>query len=85
MNYEIIYTKRATRDISKLDQGVRQRIGETLERYAEAPLSYARKMVNPFLGTYRFRIGDYRVIFDIEGNKLVILRIGHRREIYRGN
>lgn len=41
-------------------------------------------MVDPRLGTYRFRIGDYRIIFDIEGEEIVILRIGHRREIYRG-
>jgi len=40
-------------------------------------------MVDPALGTYRFRIGDYRVIFDIEGNEVVVLRVGHRREIYR--
>jgi mRNA interferase RelE/StbE len=36
-----------------------------------------------FLGEYRFRIGDYRVIFDIEGNEIVVLRVGHRREIYK--
>lgn len=35
------------------------------------------------LGTYRYRIGDYRVIFDMDGKKVVILRIGHRREVYR--
>ena len=33
--------------------------------------------------SYRFRIGDYRVICDIEGDEIVILRIGHRRDIYR--
>jgi mRNA interferase RelE/StbE len=35
------------------------------------------------LGSYRFRIGDYRVIFDVEGANLIVLRVGHRREIYR--
>ncbi|MDH4220892.1 MAG: type II toxin-antitoxin system RelE/ParE family toxin [Candidatus Aminicenantes bacterium] len=35
------------------------------------------------MGGYRFRIGDYRVIFDIEGNEIGVLRVGHRREIYR--
>jgi mRNA interferase RelE/StbE len=84
MEYKIVYTSRAVKDISKFDPAAKERIKETLERYAEAPLSYAKKMIDPALGTYRFRIGDYRVIFDIEGNKLVILRIGHRREIYRG-
>jgi mRNA interferase RelE/StbE len=54
-----------------------------LTKYSEDPLGYAKKMVDPSLGTYRFRIGDYRVIFDIEGEEIVILRVGHRKEIYR--
>ncbi|MBW2067248.1 MAG: type II toxin-antitoxin system RelE/ParE family toxin, partial [Deltaproteobacteria bacterium] len=33
--------------------------------------------MDPALGTYRFRIGDYRVIFDIEGKDIVVLRVGH--------
>ncbi|NCQ65980.1 MAG: hypothetical protein COZ34_03945 [Candidatus Pacebacteria bacterium CG_4_10_14_3_um_filter_34_15] len=35
------------------------------------------------LGTYRYHIGNHRVIFDLEKNKIVVLRIGHRKEIYR--
>ena len=38
---------------------------------------------DPKIGTYRFRMGNYRVIFDIEGKDIVILRVGHRREIYK--
>lgn len=83
MLYEIIYTRRAVKDLSKLDSETTERIREALERYVKTPLDYAKKMVDPALGTYRFRIGEYRVIFDFEGDKLVILRIGHRREIYR--
>jgi len=83
MEYEIIYTNRAVKDLARLDSAAKERIAETLERYAEAPLNYAKKMVDPALGTYRFRIGDYRVIFDIEGNEVVVLRVGNRREIYR--
>ncbi|MCK4791223.1 MAG: type II toxin-antitoxin system RelE/ParE family toxin [Desulfobacteraceae bacterium] len=41
------------------------------------------KLFDPALGTYRFRIGDYRVIFDIEGEEIVVLRVGHRKDIYR--
>jgi len=40
-------------------------------------------LINPEFGTYRFRIGDYRVIFDIEDDQIIVLRIGHRREVYR--
>ena len=84
MKYELLYTKRAARDISRLDQVAKERLRKTLERYAQSPFDYAKKMVDPALGTYRFRIGEYRVIFDVESNKIVVLRVGHRREIYRG-
>ncbi len=84
MAYEIVFTRRATKDISKLERKVKERIGDALKRYSEDPLNYAREMVDPSLGSYRFRVGDYRVIFDLEGHKLIVLRIGHRKEIYRG-
>lgn len=84
MEYELVYTKRVARDISGLDRAAIERIRKTLERYVQSPFDYAKKMVDPALGTYRFRIGEYRVIFDVEGNEIVVLRVGHRREIYRG-
>jgi len=83
MAYKLVYTRRAARDISKLQKDVKERIRKSLEKYAGNPFSYARKMVDPSLGAYRFRVGDYRIIFDIEDNELVILRVGHRDEIYR--
>ena len=83
MKYTLIYTQRAERDIARLYSKTKERIGKTLLRYQEEPLRYAEKLSDPILGGYRFRIGDYRVIFDIEGNEIVVLRVGHRREIYR--
>ena len=83
MKYTLFYTQRAERDIARLDSKTKERIGKTLLRYQEEPLQYAEKLSDPILGGYRFRIGDYRVIFDIEGNEIVVLRVGHRREIYR--
>lgn len=83
MKYELVYTARAVKDIKNLDENVKQRIGKTIIRYKEDPLEYAEKLTDSTLGTYRFRIGDYRVIFDIEGGDVIILRVGHRKEIYR--
>jgi len=83
VKYRLVYTHRASRDIRRLEENVKQRIGKALKEYREEPLKYASKLTDPALGTYRFRIGDYRVIFDIEGEELVVLRVGHRRDIYR--
>ena len=83
MNYKIVFTKRAMRDISKLEPEIKEKLGDALRRYGKDPLNYARKMIDPSLGSYRFRTGDYRVIFDIEGDEGIVLRVGHRKEIYR--
>jgi len=83
MDYKIVFTKRAMRDVSKLEPEVKKAIGDALRRYGRDPLHHARKMIDPSLGSYRFRIGDYRVIFDIEGDEIVVLRAGHRSVVYR--
>jgi mRNA interferase RelE/StbE len=83
VTYRLVYTHRAARDIAALDAKARERIGVQLARYTEDPLRYAEKLVHSSLGSFRFRIGDYRVVFDVEGAEIVILRVGHRREIYR--
>ncbi len=83
MKHKLIYTQRAIRDIKRLDFRIKERIGNTLLSYKEAPLKYAEKLTDSNLGSYRFRIGDYRVIFDIEGKEIIVLRVGHRREIYK--
>ena len=83
MRYNLVYTQRAVRDIKKLDNTIKRRVGEILLRYKDKPLDYAETLKDSGLGMYRFRIGDYRVIFDIEESDIVVLRVGHRREIYK--
>ena len=83
MTYRLVYTHRAIRDIDALDTSVRQRVGKTLLRYGPDPLKHAEPLKQSELGSYRFRIGDYRVVFDLDGDQIVIMRVGHRREIYR--
>jgi mRNA interferase RelE/StbE len=80
---DLVYTRRAERDIVKLDPAARERIGRALLRFRQSPLAHAEALIDSSLGSYRFRIGDYRVVFDLEGTEIVVLRVGHRREIYR--
>ena len=83
MSFKIIYTKSAVKDIGKLDRVAKKKIKQKLEDYSRQPLDHARKLIDSRIGIYRWRIGNYRVVFDIHGRVIVILRIGHRREIYR--
>ncbi len=83
MTYRLVYTQRAVRDIEKLDQKIKDRLDKTLLRYEKDPLRHAERLSHSDMGSYRFRVGDYRVVFDLQGEEIVILRVGHRREIYR--
>lgn len=83
MAYKLIYTKNAHRDIKKLDRVAQKKLAKALQRLARKPFFYGKKLILPQLGGYRYRIGNYRVIFDVEDKKIIILRVGHRREIYR--
>lgn len=58
MNFRLIYTRRAVRDIEGLDPRAKDRIGKTLLRYEKDPLRHADKLTQSELGSYRFRIGD---------------------------
>jgi len=88
MNYKLFLTKKGKDDLSSMEKGDQKRIANKLKFYlsSDNPLIHAKKLKDSRLGTYRFRIGDYRVIFDIDkkGNItiLLILRIKHRKDAY---
>jgi mRNA interferase RelE/StbE len=68
--------------LRKLDREIGQRIISTLERIRIRPDAYVKKLVGD--EGYRLRVGNYRVILDLDKEKLIILvlRIGHRRNVY---
>ena len=88
MKYKIEMTKKAKEDFYILERKTQKRIAEKLRFYISLnnSLEQAKKLKNPNLGTYRFRIGDYRIIFDIDNKNnikiLLILRIKHRKDAY---
>ena len=81
----VIFTERAKRDWQRLHRPVQAHIKEKLVFYLKnaQPLQFAEKLRDRSLGEYRFRIGDYRLIFDFERGTIFVLRVGHRRDIYR--
>ncbi|MBU2632725.1 type II toxin-antitoxin system RelE/ParE family toxin [Patescibacteria group bacterium] len=83
MPYKLLYTATAAKDIKKLDVIAKKRIGKKIKEYSINPLSTSKRLAHSSIGTYRWRIGNYRIIFDIDNKNIVILRIGHRREIYK--
>ncbi len=75
----------ALKDLKKLPKFLQRRIIQKLDYYIKSPkpLRFADVLKDKSLGEYRYRIGDYRIIFDLVDNKIIVLAAGHRRDIYR--
>lgn len=89
MAWTIDYTETATRRLRKLDRQMARRIVDFLdERIAgqENPRSTGKALTGPMLGAFwRYRVGDCRIICDIQDGALrvLVIEIGNRREVYR--
>lgn len=83
MMYELRYTQNALKELEKLDKQTVERIITVLERLRIRPESCDIKKLVGRDG-YRIRVGEYRIIFDMNKEILVILviKIGHRKNIY---
>lgn len=87
MGHKFELTKQATKDLDSLDASTVKRIIKKLQWITERknPLQYGKYLTDPAIGDIRFRVGNYRVIVVIDEKKkeLVVVSVGHRREIYR--
>ena len=81
--YEIVFSEKAKKQFLKLEKDIQKRIIASLDRIKIRPEAYVTKLVGD--ASYRLRVGDYRVIMDIDKGKLIILiiKVGHRRNIYK--
>lgn len=82
MQYEIRFKPRALKDGNKIPHQERTRIFEKIEEL-ENDLSGDVKRLTDFYPEYRLRVGNYRILFEVEGSNVVIYRIRHRKDIYR--
>lgn len=82
--YQVQISNRATKALEKLPDGLYERVTEAVQELADNPRPPGCKKLKGRQG-YRIRVGDYRVVYEIEDDKLLVLiiDIGHRREIYR--
>jgi mRNA interferase RelE/StbE len=85
MAYSIAFGKAAKRQFDKLPRPARQRLGDAIAELASDPRRAGAVKLSGEDGLYRVRGGDYRAIDQIQGERLLILvvKVGHRREVYR--
>jgi mRNA interferase RelE/StbE len=79
--YEIRFVKSAPSDLDSLDDEYRERVFAVLERIKVNPFRHARKLSGS--DSFRFRVGDYRILANIEGNFISVYAIEHRKSVYK--
>lgn len=85
MAYRVALTRAAAKALARIEERDRRRIVAALALLRDTPKPPKAKKLSGREELWRVRVGDYRLVYAIEENRLVVLvlRIGHRREVYR--
>ena len=83
MAYNVVYKKSVHRDLKGLSKAEAARVMDQVEAaLSKKPESYPA-LKGRFAGLRRYRVGDYRIIYAMLGDDVLVLRIAHRRDVYR--
>ena len=87
MKYKVLFAERAKKDLKKLDKHTAALILGWIRKNLEGcenPRAHGKGLTANRSGQWRYRVGDYRLLAEIQDDKIVILilNIGHRRDIY---
>lgn len=88
MKYKVVFSERAKKQLKKLDKYTASLIIGWLEKNIENstnPRQHGKSLVANKSGEWSYRIGDYRVICEIQDEKIIVLvlEVGHRRNVYK--
>lgn len=79
--YKIEWKESAIKELEKLEAVISKRVYAKISELSKKPFSVDIKKLKGMQG-YRLRIGDYRVIFEVNQNTIIIFKVGHRKNIY---
>lgn len=84
INYSIVFLNSAAKEFRKLSLEVKHSLVDPINSLSNNPFSHkSKKLKNS--GLYRIRVGDYRVVYQIDQKEKIVIvtKIGHRREVYK--
>jgi mRNA interferase RelE/StbE len=83
--FDIVFERSVGKDLKRVDKHSINAILRDIELLKNFPAVDVKKLLNHPIAEYRFRVGKYRVLFDVDGanRRIVILRIAHRKDVYR--
>ncbi len=84
--YSVEISEKAFRELAALPLKTRERIGVAISALAVNPRPVGVTAIKGQAGHFRVRVGDYRVIYSVADAvlRVIVVRVGHRREVYRG-
>ena len=83
--YKVIWKDEASEQLAKIDRTTAKKIKDKVKNYlVQDPINLGEPLSYEYQGLYRYRYGDYRVIYEIKNSELLIIvvKVGHRKEIY---
>ena len=81
--FNVVIHAEVLRELRQMDARIKRQIKTAIEtRLAVAPHRFGKRLSHDLSGFWKLRVGDYRVVFKIDGKEVVIFRIGHRKEVY---
>lgn len=88
MKFNLVFTERAKKEISKLDNSTKRLLKGWISKHlmdCENPRAFGKALTADKVGYWRYRIGNYRLIVEIQDDEFVVLAItfGHRSEVYK--
>lgn len=85
MAYKISFTERSKKQFSKIDKGTQKRVVNYLEtKVSKNATLFGKSLTGDKKGLWRYRVGDYRIICNLNNKELLvlILEVGHRKNVY---
>ncbi len=84
MVYRIFYHPDVRKeDLPSIPSNIKERIKRAIEeRLLKEPLKYGQPLKRSLTGYRKLRVGDYRIIFRVDKNAVIVLKSGHRKEVY---
>ena len=82
---DVFYTRKSAKQLKSLPHSIQKRIVEKMRFYANQNdlLKFAEHLSDRREGEFRFRVGNYRLIFDVRANMIYVLKIDRRDKVYK--
>ena len=83
--YKVVWKNTALKQLAKIDKKLADKLTNKVENYlVKDPINRGERLLYDYQGFYRYRFGDYRVIYEIKAQELIIsvVKVAHRREVY---